>query len=295
MGIRTYFALLLRRVLIMPMILVCCAIAVIAQQTASTSAAQATNNNAVAPRTNVDTLTEIKKNGKLRVGVAKIVPWAFHNKDGKLVGFEIDVARKLARDLGVEVEFYPVSLKYLISDLLASRYDIIVSDLSITAERALKVNFSAPYNTTSVTLAANEKTSKGFRTIESFNKENITIGVVDGNVAEEIAAITFPNARIKIYDDDNALFKDLIESDSLSAAIADSPRPEVIAKLFPGIVATPLDKPLTTFPTAFAVRRGDSDFVNYLNSWIQERTVNGWLESRRKFWFKDPVQWWESL
>ena len=246
----------------------------------------------IAPRSNVDTLAEIKKSGKLRVGVAKIVPSAFHDKNGKLVGFEIDVAKKMARDLGVEVEFYPVHFDYLLSDLLAERYDIIISGLSITAERALKVNFSAPYNVTHLTLAANEKMSKGFKTVESFNKNGITIGVVHGTTAEEIGSLTFPNAKIKLYEEDQALFKDLTE-DKISAAISDAPRPEAVAKGFPGIVTTPL-KPLATFPAAFAVRRGDPDFVNFLNSWIQERTVNGWIERRRKHWF-NSFDWWESL
>jgi polar amino acid transport system substrate-binding protein len=53
-------------------------------------------------------------------------------------------------------------------------------------------------------------------------------------------------------------------------------------------------KPLATYPAAFAVRRGDPDFINFLNAWIQERTVNGYLESRRKHWF-NSFNWWESL
>jgi len=284
---RIYFARV-RNVLLIHTILVFCVSAVLAQQKQPPQP----STMVVAPRSNVDTLAEIKKSGKLRVGVAKIVPWAFHDKNGKLVGFEIDVAKKMARDLGVEVEFYPVHFDYLLSDLLAERYDIIISGLSITAERALKVNFSAPYNVTHLTLAANEKMSKGFKTVESFNKNGITIGVVHGTTAEEIGSLTFPNAKIKLYEEDQALFKDLTE-DKISAAISDAPRPEAVAKGFPGIVTTPL-KPLATFPAAFAVRRGDPDFVNFLNSWIQERTVNGWIERRSKHWF-NSFDWWESL
>ncbi|MDQ3749273.1 MAG: transporter substrate-binding domain-containing protein [Acidobacteriota bacterium] len=287
---RIYFGRL-RNVLLMHTILVFCVSAVLAQQ----KQLPQPSTMVVAPRSNVDTLAEIKKSGKLRVGVAKIVPWAFHDKNdktNKLVGFEIDVARKLARDLGVEVEFYPVHFDYLISDLLAERFDIIISGLSITAERALKVNFSAPYNVTNLTLAANQKMSKGFNTVESFNKKGITIGVVEGTTSEEIGSLTFPNAKIKHYEEDSALFQDLTEN-KINAAISDAPRPEAVARSFPGVITTPL-KPLATYPAAFAVRRGDSDFINFLNSWIQERTVNGYLENRRKHWF-DSFKWWERL
>ena len=287
---RNYFARL-RNVLLIQTILVFCVSAVLAQQTQPPQP----STMVVAPRSNVDTLAEIKKSGKLRVGVAKIAPWAFHDKNDKtnnLVGFEIDVAKKMARDLSVEVEFYPVHFDYLIHDLLAERFDIIISGLSITAERALKVNFSAPYNVTHLTLAANEKMSKGFNTVESFNKKGIIIGVVKGTTSEEIGSLTFPNAKIKHYEEDHALFLDLTEN-KINAAISDAPRPEAVARSFPGVVTTPL-KPLASYPAAFAARRGDPDFINFLNSWIQERTVNGYLERRRKHWF-DSFKWMESL
>ena len=99
--------------------------------------------SSVASRTTVDTLAELKKRGKLRVGVSMIVPWAMHDKDGNLIGFEIDVAKKIARDLGVEVEFYPDEFRYLIPDLLDNRFDVIISNLSISTNRAMQVNFSA--------------------------------------------------------------------------------------------------------------------------------------------------------
>ena len=53
-----------------------------------------------------------------------IIPWAMHDKDGNLIGFEVDVAKKMARDLGVDVEFYPDEFHYLIPDLLDNRFDL---------------------------------------------------------------------------------------------------------------------------------------------------------------------------
>src|SRR5580700_2481775 len=73
-----------------------------AQQQQATPPARLSPEDSVAPRTSVDTLAEIKKNGKLRVGISMIIPWAMHDKDGNLIGFEVDVAKKMARDLGVD-------------------------------------------------------------------------------------------------------------------------------------------------------------------------------------------------
>jgi len=245
-----------------------------------------TSKEIVVPdRSTVDLLAEIKKSGKLRVGVAEIVPWAMHDKDGKLVGFEIDVARKLARDMGVEAEFHPDEFRYLIPDLEANRFDIIIAGFSIEARRALVVNFSEPYNVTDVTIATSKKMGGELKAMEDFNKKGVTIGVVEGMTSEDLAALEFPKASIQTYTEDSALFTDLVAG-KLAAAVADSPRLEILGKLYPDAVAVPDVAPLGTFPAAFAVRRGDMDFVNYLNSWIAARKADKWISTRRKYWFK---------
>ena len=241
--------------------------------------------SSVAPRTTVDTLAEIKKRGKLRVGVSTIVPWAMHDKDGNLIGFEIDVAKKIARDLGVDVEFYPDEFRYLIPDLLDNRFDVIISNLSISTNRAMQVNFSAPYNSTALSLIANRKLAGGFQTITDFDKPGVTIGVLDMSLAVDVTSNAFPNAQLKTYVEDGDLFQALLDG-KISAAVADSPEPEIISKLYSDQVDLPATKVLATFPAAFATRRGDMDFINFLNSWIEARTVNQWLERRRNYWFK---------
>jgi len=238
----------------------------------------------VAPRTTIDTLAEIKKRGTLRVGVSMIVPWAMHDKDGKLIGFEIDVAKKIARDLGVEVEFYPDELRYLIPDLKDNRFDVIVSGFSISTNRALQVNFSQPYNTVDVTFVANKEREAKLKTLGDFNEPDVVIGVLDTSTAVDIASNAFPNAQLKTYPESADIFSDLLDG-KIAGAVADSPRPEIIATLFPDKVDIPSAKVLATFPAAFATRRGDMDFINYLNSWIEARTVNKWLENRRNYWF----------
>lgn len=234
-------------------------------------------------------LARIKKSGKLRVGITEIVPWATHDKNGKFMGFSVDVARKLARDMGVEVEFYPDAFKYLIPDLLADRFDIIISGFSIEPQRALLVNFSNPFNTTDVTLAANIKTAGQFTTLQEFNKPTLTIGSLEGTTAEEMTSILLPEAQIKTYSTDAELFSALVHG-KINAAAADSPRPEIVAKFFPQSVSFAQGVKLATFPSAFAVRRGDMGFVNFLNSWIYSRTANDWLEERRNYWFK-TTEW----
>ena len=242
---------------------------------------------------NTDMLKSIVKSGKLRVGVVEVIPWAMHDKSGNLVGFEIDVARKLARDMRVDVEFHPAPLRMLIPDLLANRTDIIIGSLSVEPSRALKVNFSNPYNTEDVTLVANRKSESEAKQLSDFDKRSVVIGASKGSVAEEMIGVVLSEATVRTYDDDNVLFQDLIAG-RINAAAADSPHPEIVAKLFPDSVLVPAVPPLGRFPAAFAIRRSDPDFVFFLNAWIASRESDHWLEERRTYWFK-TLDWETNL
>ncbi|MGI9491082.1 MAG: transporter substrate-binding domain-containing protein, partial [Geminicoccaceae bacterium] len=87
----------------------------------------------------------IKQNGVLKVGLSTFVPWAMRNKEGELIGFEIDVATELAKDMGVEIEFTPTAWDGIIPALLAGKFDVIISGMTIKPERNLTVNFTTPY------------------------------------------------------------------------------------------------------------------------------------------------------
>ena len=90
-------------------------------------------------------IESIKREGVLRVGLSLFKPWSMRDKNGNLVGFELDVARKLADDMGVEIEFQPTSWDGIIPALVSGKFDVIISGMSITPARNLTVNFSDPY------------------------------------------------------------------------------------------------------------------------------------------------------
>ena len=92
-----------------------------------------------------DLLGDIQKRGVMKVGMSTFVPWAMRDKDGNLIGFEIDVATKVAEDMGVKVEFVPTAWSGIIPALIAKKFDLIIGGMSITPQRNLTVNFTVPY------------------------------------------------------------------------------------------------------------------------------------------------------
>ena len=84
--------------------------------------------------TSESVIQTIMKRGKIKVGMSTFVPWAMRNKEGELIGFEIDVAKQLAEDLGVEIEFVPTAWSGIIPALIAGKFDAIIGGMSVTTK-----------------------------------------------------------------------------------------------------------------------------------------------------------------
>lgn len=93
-----------------------------------------------------DILARIKENGTVRIGLEGTYrPYAFHDDSGALVGFEKDIADKLAEGLGVEPEYIETEWDSLIAGLDVDRYDLVINNVGITEERQQKYAFTEPY------------------------------------------------------------------------------------------------------------------------------------------------------
>lgn len=242
---------------------------------------------------NVDTLVTIRRKGVLNVGFATFVPWAMRDKDGNHFGFEIDVAKKLAEDLGVELKLMPAGSSALIGDLMSKRFDILITGMYPTPQRALLVNFSEPYSKSKVELIASRDKMRGKGDEKDYNDEDVTIGVVSGTVYDELAKARFPKAKIQYFDDEAAMMEAVGEG-KINAAMASTPGPEFAMKHGGARIFRPLADPMQTMDESFVIRKGDVDFLNYLNTWIRYYERNGWLKERRKYWF-DDTDWADRL
>ena len=234
---------------------------------------------------------EILKRGVLKVGLDIFVPWAFKDKDGNLVGFEVDVATKLAQDMGVEVEFVPTEWSGIVPALLTGKFDVIIGGMGVTTERALKVNFSNPYEWSGIDVVVNKTMLPGATGLEALNDETIVIAVRLGATPVEAAKQYAPKAELHQFDTDEAVIQDVLNGNA-HAAFSSSPTPAFWAADYPDVLYRPLGGELLYLqPSAFAVRKGDPDTLAFFNSWI---LVNeDWLQARSDYWYgtKD----WSSL
>ncbi|MBZ0123350.1 MAG: transporter substrate-binding domain-containing protein [Roseovarius sp.] len=229
-------------------------------------------------------IEQIKQRGVLKVGLSTFVPWAMRDKNGDLMGFEVDVAKKVAADMEVDIEFVPTAWSGIIPALIAGKFDVIIGGMSITPQRNLTVNFTAPYAHSGQQMVANTKLAEGFGLAE-FNASDVVLTCRRGATSCDIAQKLFPKADLRRFDDDAQAYQEVINGNA-HAAIGSSPKPRFTMLRNPDILFMPTDKPLIPGNEAFALRKGDPDALNFFSNWILYNTANGWLEETHDYWFK---------
>lgn len=240
----------------------------------------------------VDVMATVHKRGALRVGVAISEPTVMHDGKGQLIGFSVDLARQLAEDLGVRLELVETSWARIIPDLIDRRFDLCVSGVWVTPARMLVVNFSTPTSTEGIYLIGNKTLASSMKSIEAFNKPDVRVSVYAGTLQERIAMRVLPRATLIRVEGDDDHLAPVLEGKA-HAALVPTFAPDVLVRLAPDKLLLPLAEPLQSTVTAMAVRRGDPDFLTYLNNWLLIHSVqsgDGWLKERAKFW-SDPANW----
>ena len=237
-------------------------------------------------------IEQVQKKGILRVGMSTFVPWAMRDKKGNLIGFEIDVATRLAKDMDVKVEFVPTQWAGIIPALLTGKFDVIIGGMGIIPSRNLKVNFTIPYDYSGMSLAANKKLAAGFKSLEDFNKPDVILTARLGATPVDAAKKFMPKAKLRLFDDEAKIYQEVINGRA-HAVVASAPTPAFQVLKYPDKLFLPLKGTFTKEPIGFAVRKGDIDTLNYFNNWITYVRLGGWLDERKHYWFE--TRDWENL
>ncbi len=260
-------------------------------------AALATNLGAVAGAgelqqrlTAESAIEQIAKRGSIRVGLDIFVPWAMKDKKGELIGFEVDVARKLAEDMGIGLELIPTEWSGIIPALVAGKFDVIIGGMSVTAERNMKINFTNAYYYSGQGLLANRKRAAGM-VLADFNKPEITLAARMGSTAALAAKKVFPRATLRLFDTEPAAVQE-VRSGRVHAMVSAQPLPMQQALSAPELLVAYPDA-LLEEPVAMGLRKGDVDTLNFLNNWIAQAQASGWIKERYQYWFEGMA--WQSL
>jgi polar amino acid transport system substrate-binding protein len=233
------------------------------------------------PAAALDTLATIRQRGLLRVGVVQVPPMVMLDRQQRHVGYSVDLARRLADDLGVKLEFVETWWTEVIDDLLQRRTDVIITGLWINVPRALVVNFSQPTATEGIHLVGSRVRAAQRRTPEAFNQPGVVIAVSTDAVQQRVARARFPKATVVAADDDPLL---VVTEGRADAAVVATLSAEALVATAPQRWFLPGTQPLARTSAAMAVRKGDADFLAFLNTWLDIQRDQGWLDERQRHW-----------
>jgi polar amino acid transport system substrate-binding protein len=228
---------------------------------------------------------EIKARGKLMVGVLTDYP-PFGGTDAQQqpAGYDVDVAKLLAKSLGVELELVPVTGPNRIPYLLTNKIDVLIATFGITAERAKQVLFSNPYSALTIYVLAPK--SLTIKTPEDL--KSVSISVARASTQDTaITAIAPQGTQLKRFDDDATALQALI-SGQVQAIGASNTILAQLNKDYPQLQMEP-KLILREQANGMAFRKADTALQQYANSFIAEIEKNGELSAINQRWFGTPL------
>ena len=147
-------------------------------------------------------LNKVLDSGTLRVGTTgDFNPMSFKDPETReYMGHQIDAAKQLAADLGVEVEFVPTDWKTLINGIVADKYDIVMTGTSMTVSRAKAAGYTIPWGRTGYLPLARKGKADRFKSWEDLNNADVTIGYNLGTSFADFVKSRLPKAKRKEVD-----------------------------------------------------------------------------------------------
>ncbi len=236
------------------------------------------------------TLNKVLQRGVLRVGMEPgYMPFEMKDKKGNIIGFDVDMAKAMAKAMGVKLELVPTGWDGIIAALLTDKFDILMSGMTITQERNLKINFANPYISVGQTIIALKK-HKG-KTWKELDKPEYTVVTKLGVTGEIATRKLFKKAKIRTFETEADAAQEVLNGKA-DAFVYDKPYNAIFfsQKATTGKIVH-LDTDLTFEPLGWAFRKGDPDLNNWLNNFLHQIKNDGVYDKIYIKWFqKDAWQ-----
>jgi polar amino acid transport system substrate-binding protein len=237
------------------------------------------------PLASAQSVAEIKKKGEVTIGMlVDFPPYGTMNASNQPDGYDADVARLLAKDLGVKLNLVPVTGPNRIPFLLTNKVDLLVASLAITPERAKQVQFSKPYAAASIVLYGDKKAS-----IKSAaDLKGKRVGVARASTQDVALTAAAPEGtEIRRFDDDASAMQALMSGqvDAIGCSTT---------------VAAQIDKraPANSFENKFLLRQqvmgivmrpGQAELLKSIDAFVDQNTANGELNKLYHKWLETDL------
>jgi Na+/H+-dicarboxylate symporter len=229
-------------------------------------------------------IARIQQRGTLRVGYRRdLLPFVFRNVDGKIVGFDMEMANQLARDLGVGLELIRVDNRDEAGYLADGRVDILMTGLTVTPERAAELRFSEPYMDVTLAFVVPDYQRNKFNTrakVQALEKPRIAIMNIPYFI-EQLQRY-LPKAEFKVIDSPRQFFK--AKEGEFDALFYTAEAGSGWTLVYPSFSVAIPQPDVVSVPLAYAMPRGADDLGDYVDTWITLKRNSGAIDRAYQYW-----------
>ena len=238
-----------------------------------------------APLTNLPPLETIDARKVLRVGyLSDSLPFAFFNRTGDLVGFDVELAHRLAREMGVTLAFVPVDRERLAAQLAEGYCDIVMSGVVVTTNRARDVLFSDSYLDETLAFVVPDDQRDQYGSWDAIRDRGaVTIAIPDVPYYVRAVRDLLPRAVIQVHAGGIEPLFDR-RAATYDALALPAERGSAWTLMYPEYtVVVPGPDPIRV-PLAYPIGKRDPSLAAFVNTWIALKRKDGTLDATYKYW-----------
>lgn len=240
-----------------------------------------------APGADSSRLATIAKRGTLETcTTGDYKPFTYHDsRTHEFEGIDIDMARSLAKALGVKPVFVKTTWGHLLEDATDGRCDIAMGGISITLPRQRKGSFSIPYLVDGKAPITRCENASKFQTLAEIDRPGVHVIVNPGGTNESFARAHLRHATITVYPDNVTIFKEIVDGRA-DLMVTDATETRLQHKLHPELCAVHPDKPFTFSEKGYLMPQGDAAYQNFVDQWLHLMLADGSFRSISDRWLK---------
>ncbi|SMC21372.1 cystine transport system substrate-binding protein [Clostridium acidisoli DSM 12555] len=233
---------------------------------------------------NKDALSKIKETGVIRIGTeGTYAPFTFHDSNGKLTGFDVDIAKEVAKRIGVKTEFVETKWDGMIAGLDSNRFDIVVNEVGITKERQQKYDFSSPYIVSKAVLIVRKDDNSIKKFSDLKGKKSAQ------SLTSNLAQIATANGADLVQVDGFNQAIDLLNSKRVDATVNDSLSFYDLIKQKPDTQLKVVDTDKNADKDAIILKKNKKELLDAINKALGSMKADGTYLKISKKWFGTDV------
>jgi Na+/H+-dicarboxylate symporter/ABC-type amino acid transport substrate-binding protein len=229
-------------------------------------------------------LAQIRERRCIRIGYfADSMPFAFSNRAGNLVGFDVEMAHRLAQDMKVGVEFVALERRHAAVAVNTGHVDLIMSSVALTLERANEMTMSTPYMNETFAFIVRDHRREEFSSRTSVKGQSrLKLGIVNAPYYVAKAREYLPQAQLVLMDSPREFFTRT--SDDLDGLVYSAESGSAWTLMYPAFSIAVPQPDVLAVPLAYGVPRGDRELADFLNTWIDLKSKDQTIRALYDYW-----------